>query len=107
MVFCECINAKRAGKEDSLHAVLFQDELQAEKQTAVDDVNIKRMRIESRYTKPRLPMPTDDDRITMLAEQVIFSSHTVIFPSPSSRPSAWLLSRSCLRWQSPARSSLS
>jgi len=48
----------------------LQDELQAEKQTAVDDVNIKRMRIESRYTKPRLPMPTDDDRITMLAEQV-------------------------------------
>jgi hypothetical protein len=48
----------------------LQDELQAEKQTAVDDANIKRMRIEHRYTKPRLPMPTDDDRITMLAEQV-------------------------------------
>ena len=46
-----------------------QDELQAEKQTAVDDGNIKRMRIEHRYSKPRLPMPTDDDRITMLAEQ--------------------------------------
>lgn len=48
----------------------LQDELQAEKATAVDDANIKRMRIEHRYTKPRLPMPTDDDRITMLAEQV-------------------------------------
>merc|ERR1712072_1200346 len=48
----------------------LQDELQAEKQTAVDGANIKRMRIESRYTKPRLPMATDDDRITMLAEQV-------------------------------------
>ena len=49
---------------------LPQDELQAEKCTAVDDKNIKRMRIESRYAKPRLPMPTDDDRVTMLAEQV-------------------------------------
>ncbi len=39
-------------------------------QTTVDDKNIKRMRIEHRYTKPRLPMPTDDDRITMLAEQI-------------------------------------
>jgi hypothetical protein len=39
-------------------------------QTSIDDKNIKRMRIEHRYTKPRLPMPTDDDRITMLAEQV-------------------------------------
>merc|ERR1711907_633821 len=48
----------------------LQDELLAEKQTSVDDKNIKRMRIEHRYTKPRLPMPTDDDRITMLAEQV-------------------------------------
>merc|ERR1711865_140487 len=48
----------------------LQDELQAEKTTAVDDKNIKRMRIESRYTKPRLPMPTDDDRVTMLAEQM-------------------------------------
>merc|ERR1711865_922459 len=48
----------------------LQDELQAEKTTAVDDKNIKRMRIESRYTKPRLPMPTDDDCVTMLAEQV-------------------------------------
>ena len=28
------------------------------------------MRIEHRYSKPRLPMPTDDDRITMLAEQI-------------------------------------
>lgn len=66
-----------AGEEDSQHAVLLQDELQAEKQTAVDDANIKRMRIEHRYTKPRLPMPTDDDRITMLAEQVIFSALTL------------------------------
>jgi len=48
----------------------LQDELQAEKATAVDDKNIKRMRIEHRYAKPRIPMPTDDDRITMLAEQV-------------------------------------
>merc|ERR1719238_927449 len=48
----------------------LQDELQAEKATAVDDANVKRMRIEHRYNKPRLPMPTDDDRITMLAEQV-------------------------------------
>merc|ERR1719486_1429532 len=48
----------------------LQDELLAEKQTSVDDKNIKRMRIEHRYTKPRLPMPTDDDRITMLAEQI-------------------------------------
>merc|ERR1712167_509428 len=48
----------------------LQDELDAEKKTTVDDKNIKRMRIEHRYTKPRLPMPTDDDRITMLAEQV-------------------------------------
>merc|ERR1719506_1963005 len=48
----------------------LQDELQAEKSTAVDDANVKRMRIEHRYNKPRLPMPTDDDRITMLAEQV-------------------------------------
>merc|ERR1711934_1130914 len=48
----------------------LQDELQAEKSTAVDDANVKRMRIEGRYNKPRLPMPTDDDRITMLAEQV-------------------------------------
>ena len=36
----------------------------------MDDANVKRMRIEHRYNKPRLPMPTDDDRITMLAEQV-------------------------------------
>ena len=50
-------------------SLAWQDELQAEKSTAVDDANIKRMRIEHRYTKPRLPMPTDDDRITMLAEQ--------------------------------------
>merc|ERR1711898_80040 len=48
----------------------LQDELDAEKKTTVDDKNIKRMRIEHRYTKPRLPMPTDVDRITMLAEQV-------------------------------------
>merc|ERR1712072_462084 len=48
----------------------LQDELDAEKKTSIDDKNIKRMRIEHRYTKPRLPMPTDDDRITMLAEQV-------------------------------------
>merc|ERR1711934_586080 len=48
----------------------LQDGLDAEKKTTVDDKNIKRMRIEHRYTKPRLPMPTDDDRITMLAEQV-------------------------------------
>merc|ERR1711898_78324 len=48
----------------------LQDELDAEKKTTVDDKNIKRMRIEHRYTKPRLPMPTGDDRITMLADQV-------------------------------------
>ena len=36
----------------------------------MDDANVKRMRIEHRYSKPRLPMPTDDDRITMLAEQI-------------------------------------
>merc|ERR1712195_323795 len=48
----------------------LQDELDAEKKTSIDDKNIKRMRIEHRYTKPRLPMPTDDDRISMLAEQV-------------------------------------
>merc|ERR1711865_1340307 len=48
----------------------LQDELDAEKKTSIDNKNIKRMRIEHRYTKPRLPMPTDDDRITMLAEQV-------------------------------------
>merc|ERR1719460_3385533 len=48
----------------------LQDELDAEKKSSIDDKNIKRMRIEHRYTKPRLPMPTDDDRITMLAEQV-------------------------------------
>merc|ERR1712216_891645 len=48
----------------------LQDELDAEKKTTVDDKNIKRMRIEHRYTKPRLPMPTDDDRITMMGEQI-------------------------------------
>merc|ERR1712195_406355 len=48
----------------------LQDELDAEKKTSIDDKNNKRMRIEHRYTKPRLPMPTDDDRISMLTEQV-------------------------------------
>lgn len=59
-----------------------QDELQAEKATAVDDANVKRMRIEHRYNKPRLPMPTDDDRVTMLAEQVPLGVFLLSRPSP-------------------------
>jgi hypothetical protein len=52
------------------------------------------MRIEHRYTKPRLPMPTDDDRITMLAEQIavcrkeladLIASREVRVPQPHSR----------------------
>ena len=77
----------------------LQDELLAEKQTSVDDKNIKRMRIEHRYTKPRLPMPTDDDRITMLAEQVGG-------PALSAVAGVAQLQHLC-RLRSPARSSLS
>merc|ERR1711998_534491 len=66
-------NKKACLEEEQMYEMmdlLEKLKLDAEKKTTVDDKNIKRMRIEHRYTKPRLPMPTDDDRITMLAEQI-------------------------------------